>query len=178
MHGDVKMSQEQQKIFALMEHAADLQKIAETQLQSVNTAVQRLETKTSQTLTAEVRHQISASMAGAAEKMKAAATSAQEAQVAMNATRREFSHGLTWQITFTGISFFLAVAGGLFAFTEYQVRELRSIRQEINAASDELSKIPQVLQVQGEKGYWVVIDRRAETLRLKSGVTVARLPAK
>lgn len=161
-----------------MEHAADLQKIAETQLQSVNTAVQRLETKTSQTLTAEVRHQISASMAGAAEKMKAAATSAQEAQVAMNATRREFSHGLTWQITFTGISFFLAVAGGLFAFTEYQVRELRSIRQEINAASDELSKIPQVLQVQGEKGYWVVIDRRAETLRLKSGVTVARLPAK
>lgn len=161
-----------------MEHAADLQKIAETQLQSVNTAVQRLETKTSQTLTAEVRHQISASMAGAAEKMEAAATSAQEAQAAMNATRREFSHGLTWQITFTGISFFLAVAGGLFAFTEYQVRELRSIRQEINAASDELSKIPQVLQVQGEKGYWVVIDRRAETLRLKSGVTVARLPAK
>lgn len=161
-----------------MEHAADLQKIAETQLQSVNTAVQRLETKTSQTLTAEVRHQISASMAGAAEKMEAAATSAQEAQAAMNATRREFSHGLTWQITFTGISFFLAVAGGLFAFTEYQVRELRSIRQEINAASDELSKIPQVLQVQGEKGYWVVIDRRAETLKLKSGATVARLPAK
>lgn len=172
------MSQEQQKIFGLMEHAADLQKIAETQFQSVNAAVQRLETKTSQVLTAEVRHQISASMAGAAEKMEAAAKAAQEAQAAMNATRREFSHGLTWQITFTGIAFFLAVAGGLFAFTEYQVRELQSIRQEINAASDDLSKIPQVLQVQGEKGYWVVIDRRVETLKLKSGSTVARLPAK
>jgi len=161
-----------------MEHAADLQKIAEIQLESVNTAVQRLETKTGQVLAAGVRRQISESIAEAEEKMGAAAKSAQEAQAAMSATRREFSHGLTWQITFTGISFFLAVAGGLFAFTEYQVRELRSIRQEINAATDEFSKIPQVLQVQGEKGYWVVIDRRAETIRLKSGVTVARLPAK
>lgn len=168
----------QQEIFALMEHAADLQKIAETQFQAISAAVQRLETKTSQTLTSEVRHQISASMAGAAEKMEAAATSAQKAQDAMNATRREFSHALTWQITFTGMAFFLAVAGGLFAFTEYQVRELQSIRQEINAASDELSKIPQVLQVEGEKGYWVVIDRRAETIKLKSGATVARLPNK
>lgn len=168
----------QQEIFALMEHAADLQKIAETQFQAINAAVQRLETKTGQALTAEVRHQISASMAGAAEKMEAAATSAQKAQDAMNETRREFSHALTWQITFTGIAFFLAVAGGLFTFTKYQVRELRSIREEINAASDELSKIPAVTKVNGKKGYWVIIHPSKEILTLESGAIVARLPNK
>ena len=172
------MSQEQQKIFGLMEHAADLQKIAETQFQSVNAAVQRLETKTGQALAAEVRIQISESMAGAAEKMEAAAKAAHEAQAAMNATRREFSHGLTWQITFTGIAFFLAVAGGLFAFTEYQVHELQSIRQEINTASDELSKIPKVIKVKGEKGYWVIIHPSKEIVSLQSGAIVARLPTK
>lgn len=168
----------QQEIFALMEHAADLQKIAETQLKTVNDAIHRLETRSGLTLAAEIRSQINESMAGAAEKMETAAKSAKEAQAAMNATRREFSHGLTWQIMFTGIAFFLAVAGGLFAFTEYQVRELQNIRQEINAASDELSKIPKVLKVQGEKGYWVVIHPSKEILSLQSGATVARLPAK
>lgn len=168
----------QQEIFALMEHAADLQKIAETQLKTVNDAIHRLETRSGLTLAAEIRSQINESMAGAAEKMEAAAKSAKEAQATMNATRREFSHGLTWQIMFTGIAFFLAVAGGLFAFTKYQVRELQNIRQEINAASDELSKIPKVLKVQGEKGYWVVIHPSKEILSLQSGATVARLPAK
>lgn len=168
----------QQEIFVLMEHAADLQKIAETQLSAVNTAIQRLETRSGLTLAAEVRNQINESMAGAAEKMEAAAKSAREAQAAMNATRRDFSHGLTWQITFIGMAFFLAVAGGLWAFTEYQVRELRSIQQEINAASDELSKIPKVLKVQGEKGFWVVIHPSKEILSLQSGAIVARLPAK
>ncbi len=168
----------QQEIFTLMEHAADLQKIAESQLAAVNTAIQRLESRSGQTLAATVRTQLNENMTEVAAKMEAAAKSAQEAQAAINATRRDFSHGLTWQIAFIGTAFFLAVAGGLFAFTEYQVRELQSIRQKINAANDELSKIPQVLQVQGEKGYWVVIDHRAETLKLQNGATVARLPAK
>lgn len=168
----------QQEIFVLMEHAADLQKIAENQLAAVNTAIQRLETRSGLTLATEVRNQINESMAGAAEKMEAAAKSAREAQAAMGATRREFSHGLTWQITFIGIAFFLAVAGGLFAVTEYQVRELRSIRQEINDANDELSKIPKVLKVQGKKGYWVVIHPSKEILSLQNGAIVAQLPAK
>lgn len=169
---------EQQEIFALMEHAADLQKIAETQLAAVNTAIQRLESRSGHALAAAVRNQINESMAGATEKMEAAAKSAREAQAAMDATRREFSHGLTWQITFIGMAFFLAVAGGLWAFTEYQVRELYSIQQEINAASDELSKIPKVLKVQGKKGFWVVIHPNKEILSLQSGAIVARLPAK
>lgn len=172
------MSQEQQKIFALMEHAADLQKIAETQLKTVNEAIQQIETKIGQNLAAEVRNQISVSLTEATTKIETAATSAKEAEAAMSATRREFSHGLTWQITLLGVAFYLLVAGGLWAFTEYQVKELQSIRQEINAASNELSKIPKVLEVQGEKGYWVVIDRRAETLKLKNGAIVARLPTK
>lgn len=150
----------EEELFELMAAAEDIQKHAVMLQKSV------------EELHSSVKDSVSGLHSKAEETFSALPLAVEQAGQKIRATQRQ---GALFVVS-VGMIVAAIILGPLRIFIEYQYHELQSIQEKLTATQTELSKIPKVLEVQGEKGYWVVIDDRVAPIRLQSGLTVARLP--
>lgn len=161
---------DKEKIYALMAHTEDLQKIVEAQA----VELEKLRAEALGTIRAGCAEVVRAGTSDVRKAFKEIEEVVRKSAKEAEQCRQTLGRSMLWQTTILTCLVGAAIVGIFSGIIWWQTNAFVELRMELEATRTELSKTAQIITVKGKTGYFVVVD--GATIQLSDGRLAAPLP--